>query len=52
MNQIQRDYTYRLDAVKEVCVNYGYESKECQQITQIWETQHNSNGKGVRNLLF
>lgn len=43
MNQIQRDFTYRLDAVRSVCEQHSYESQECQQSIQLWEHQHNWN---------
>lgn len=43
MNQIQRDMTYRLDAVDSICEQYGRESETCQQTIQAWETQHSTN---------
>lgn len=43
MNQIQRDLTYRLDAVKSVCEQHGQESNTCQQAIQFWESQHAMN---------
>ncbi|MDD2935275.1 MAG: hypothetical protein PHX25_02255 [Candidatus Pacebacteria bacterium] len=43
MDQVERDLTYRLDAVKSVCNNYGLESSECLQSQQIWENQYKTN---------
>lgn len=43
MNQLERDFTYRLDAVKEICEQHGSESQECQQAIGVWELQHNAN---------
>jgi len=43
MNQLQRDATYRLDALKSICEDHGYDSEACQQSIQIWESNHSSN---------
>jgi len=43
MNQLERDYTYRLDLVKAICEQHGYESQDCQQSMEIWQIQHNLN---------
>lgn len=43
MNQVQRDLTYRREAVEKVCEQNGYESQICQESMQIWESQHNMN---------
>lgn len=43
MNQIQRDLTYRLDAVQQTCNTYGQESEQCQQLMSLWESQHATN---------
>ena len=43
MDQIQRDLTYRLDALLQICDRYGYESDICQQSIQIWKSQHSAN---------
>jgi len=43
MNQVQRDLTYRQDAVQQVCDQYGQESEICQQSIQIYESQHVGN---------
>lgn len=43
MNQIQRDETYRLNAVESICEQYGRESEICRQAIQTWETQHSTN---------
>ena len=43
MNQIERDLTYRLDALKEGCNEYGWESEWCKSSIQIWEEQHRFN---------
>ena len=45
MNQVERDLTYRLDALKAVCNQYGLESYECKAYTQIWQDQHEWNVK-------
>ena len=52
MNQIQRDLTYRLDAVKSVCGRYGQESEICQQSIQLWESQHTMNIFNARMFLY
>ena len=43
MNQTQRDLTYRLDAVRQACDQYGQESDICQQSIQLWKSQHDMN---------
>ncbi len=43
MDQIQRDLTYRKEALQSICNEYGYESKKCQQSIEIWERQHSAN---------
>lgn len=48
MNQIQRDLTYRLDAVQLVCEQYGTRSEICQQSIQLWELQHAANMRSAQ----
>ena len=43
MTPLQRDFTYRLDAVKEVCESSGFQSNDCQYAIKIWNLQHNAN---------
>ena len=43
MNQTQRDLTYRLESLKQICSQYGYNSETCQRSTEIWESQHAMN---------
>ena len=43
MNQVERDLTYRLDALKAGCDNYGWESEWCRTSMEIWQSQHNMN---------
>lgn len=40
MDQITRDLTYRLDALKSICQTYGFESESCQYSLEIWNRQH------------
>ena len=43
MNQVELDLTYRLDALKAGCNQYGWESEWCITATQAWLEQHNMN---------
>jgi len=43
MNQVERDLTYRLNALKAGCDQYGWDSEWCKTSTQIWEDQHKMN---------
>lgn len=43
MNQIQRDLTYRHEAVKAICEQNGYDSQVCQESIRAWESQHGMN---------
>jgi len=43
MNQLQRDLTYRLEAVQSVCDQNGEESQACKDVVQLFESQHNMN---------
>ncbi|OGI61093.1 hypothetical protein A2814_02030 [Candidatus Nomurabacteria bacterium RIFCSPHIGHO2_01_FULL_38_19] len=52
MDQLQRDLTYRLDAVKQICNQYGQESDMCQQSMQLWESQHSMNTFNTQVLFY
>lgn len=43
MNQVERDLTYRLDALKAGCDQYGWDSEWCKASTEVWENQHKMN---------
>ncbi|MDO8589849.1 MAG: hypothetical protein Q7R69_01075 [bacterium] len=43
MNQVERDLTYRLDALKATCNQYGLQSYECKTSMEIWQDQHDWN---------
>lgn len=43
MDQMQRDLTYRRDAVEAICEQHGYDSQVCQESIQILESQHGMN---------
>lgn len=45
MNQVERDLTYRLDALKATCSQYGLESEMCKNSMQLWQEQHDWNVK-------
>lgn len=43
MTQVERDLTYRRDALVSICTQYGTESQECKASTEMWEKQHTMN---------
>ena len=43
MNQVELDLTYRLDELKAMCNQYGWESEMCKTSVQLWLDQHKMN---------
>lgn len=52
MTQIERDLTYRLDALKSVCSYHGIDSLECQSSIDLWSIQHEANFRHEKILNF
>lgn len=43
MDQLMRDYTYRLDALRSVCEPAGWKGTECLSLLDVWSQTHTMN---------